>query len=96
LTAAEHAAFSVDRRLVGVRDALAHGRLCTPGRLPLTLYKFGKPDRSGNVPVEHITVVSAQWLGEHKTLAFEMMQKVITCSQARGYSALGSFVDLSP
>jgi hypothetical protein len=82
-------AHSVDRGIVGVRDALAHGRLCSKdeGLFPLTLYKFGKPDKAGTVPIEHVTIITADWLKTGANLASSGMQKVHGCGKVRGYKS---------
>ena len=63
----ERGRYCVNRGLIGVRDALAHGRLISKvgnPDFPLTLYKFGKPDKSAGVPIECIVVVTSNgdWL----------------------------------
>jgi hypothetical protein len=92
LSARERPQFEVDRSLVNVRDAIAHGRLCSPVEgFPLTLYKFGKPDeKTGSVPVEAVISVSDEWLKTNVNLTRGQMEKVVSCANERGYKAFGT------
>ena len=52
----------IDLSLVDLRDALAHGRvMATDGGFPLRLYKFSKPDQSGEVSVTFNTCLTSTW-----------------------------------
>jgi hypothetical protein len=77
--------FSVDRTVVKIRDAIAHGRLTSLSpKFPLTLHKFGKP-KAGLVPIELMEVLSENWLDEKRTLIRDQMEKIRQCAKARGY-----------
>jgi hypothetical protein len=80
--------FSVDCKIVKVRDAIAHGRLTSLSTtFPLTLYKFGKP-RAGVVITELVEVISEKWLDENRQLILDQMKKIPQCAKARGYKSL--------
>jgi hypothetical protein len=88
LSAEETASHSIEGNLVSVRDSLAHGRLCGKEKLfPLTLYKFGKPDKDGNVPIEHVTPITAEWLDTNVKRVLGAIQNVHQCAKARGYKS---------
>jgi hypothetical protein len=75
----------VDRVLVDVRNAFAHGRLLSVGDVyPATLYKFGIA-RNGSVPIECQLVLSQDWLAHMKLRIRGEQDKVIRCFKARGF-----------
>jgi hypothetical protein len=77
--------FLVDKDVVKIRDAIAHGRLLTNDpNYPLTLYKFGKPS-NGRVRVERIDAISERWLNEKKNFVFAQMTKIHNCGKSRNY-----------
>jgi hypothetical protein len=91
LSAAELPLYSVDSSVVQARDALAHGRLCAPiEAFPLTLWRFGKPDKSGIVPVEQVAELSIKWFEKWRTLTREQMDRVSACAVARGHKSLSA------
>lgn len=56
----------VDRSLVRLRDALAHGRkYARKPELPFKLIKFGKP-ANNQVQVEFVATVSTEWLVDQR------------------------------
>ncbi len=80
--------FSVDRSVVKIRDAIAHGRMTSlSATFPLTLHKFGKP-KAGLVPIELMEVISEKWLDENRQLIRDQMEKIPQCAKARGYKSL--------
>ena len=88
LTSPQSQLYSVDPRIVQVRDALAHGRLCAMApEFPLTLWRFGKP-RRGMVPIEQVVKLSTQWLDVQRTLILDQMARVYQCAEARGYKSV--------
>ncbi len=77
--------FSVDRSVVKIRDAIAHGRLISLSEtFPLTLHKFGKP-KAGMVTIELVEVISEKWLDENRKLIRDQMDKIPQCTKERGY-----------
>ncbi|HEY8007680.1 MAG TPA: hypothetical protein VIE66_13010 [Methylocella sp.] len=80
--------FSIDRSVVKIRDAIAHGRLTSLATtFPLTLHKFGKP-KAGVVTIELVEVISEKWLSENRQLIFDQMGKIQRCARARNYHSL--------
>jgi hypothetical protein len=77
---------NVDRTLVDIRDALAHGRVSAPAESErLRLIKYGRPS-NGRVRVEFNVEMSGAWLIEQKRRVFEAMiavHTVITSETAR-------------
>lgn len=67
----------VDETTVKLRDAFAHGRVLglapTP---PFHLYKFGRPSRSRQVTVEHVTALTESELAGYIRHLFEQIKKV--------------------
>lgn len=84
LTDAEKLKFTVDKTVVDVRDAIAHGRLVTPTEgFPATLWKFGKL-KDGRVPATNITL-SKNWLVKTSNHIDAQRGKVLECFKSRGY-----------
>jgi len=82
-------AYSVDPVIVKVRDAIAHGRLTSvSARFPLTLYKFGKPDKMGVVPIELVEEISETWLDQNRQRIFDDIEKISNCARARSFGSL--------
>jgi hypothetical protein len=88
LTDIESPRYAVDKTIVTVRDALAHGRLLaqTPSP-PLTLFKFGRPKKR-IVPVESVDVLTEEWLRAKTALTYDQVTKVAECAKARGHQWL--------
>jgi hypothetical protein len=77
--------FKVDRKVVDIRDAFAHGRLLSVGDIfPATLYKFGV-SQNGEVPVQFQQVLTTDWLDRTKLMLRDEQLKVVNCHKARGY-----------
>jgi hypothetical protein len=75
----------VDRILVDIRNAFAHGRLLSVGDVyPATLYKFGIA-KDGSVPIECQLVLSSEWFAHMKLRIRGEQDKVIKCFKARGF-----------
>lgn len=68
----------IDRNpLVTLRDALAHGKpLSDKKEFPLTLIKFSKPDKAGQVTVEGIYLMTVEWFQEQIDLVQFALKKV--------------------
>jgi hypothetical protein len=79
--------YTVDRGIVQIRDAFAHGRLVTRNNFPATLWKFGRA-KSGNVPIEFSVVLTEEWLVKTNNSIVREKDRVIGCSKARGYVGL--------
>jgi hypothetical protein len=82
--------FSVDRAVVRIRDALAHGRLYARGSEPAPpyeLWKFARP-KDGKVQVEFAESLTEDWLKEKWLLIDGQSQKVMDCAKGRGYKRL--------
>jgi hypothetical protein len=90
LTETEKKNFAVDRMVVDIRDAIAHGRLLTSTskeQLPFRLWKFGRPN-NGRVPVEFCEQLTAEWLRQTSGMIDRQRQKVVDCFKARRYQGL--------
>ena len=79
--------FSVDREIVDVRDAIAHGRLVTPDVFPATLLKFSKA-RGGHVRVDFSKLLTREWLVATSNKIDKEREKVLNLFKARGYKGL--------
>src|SRR5665213_103137 len=77
--------FKVDRSVVDIRDAFAHGRLLSVGNVyPATLYKFGV-SRNGRVPIVFQEVLTVEWLNRKKLMVRDEQMKVVNCHKKHGY-----------
>jgi hypothetical protein len=80
--------FEVDRQVVTIRDALAHGRLLAILRQPpYRLWKFGR-GKNGRVPVEFSEELTVDWLRGKSDMIFKEKEKVLSCFHTRGYRGL--------
>jgi hypothetical protein len=80
--------FKVDRQVVEIRDAIAHGRLlATEQQPPFRLWKFGRP-KKGRVPVQFCEELNEQWLTATRNMIDSQRQNVVDCFIARGYKGL--------
>jgi hypothetical protein len=87
LTDTEKLRFTVDKSVVDVRDAIAHGRLVTPTEgFPATLWRFGKP-KDGRVPASNITLTK-DWLLRTSDNIDAQRGKVLECFKSRSYEGL--------
>jgi len=85
LLLASEVEFRVDRSVVDVRDAFAHGRLLSVGDVyPATLYKFSIA-QGGKVAIEFQNVLTKEWLNSTKLMIRDEQMKVVKCYKARGY-----------
>ena len=87
LKAEERIAYAVDRLIVRIRDAFAHGRLVTTTDFPVTLWKFGRPI-GGKVPIEFSETLTEKWLKEANALLAVQRDRIVACAAARGYKGL--------
>jgi hypothetical protein len=55
---------------------------------PFELWKFGRANSDGKMPVEFSEVLTAEWLKEKWLLIDAECKKVVECSKARGYKRL--------
>jgi hypothetical protein len=71
---------AVDRTVVDLRDALAHGRLlaATPRR-PVRLFRFSKPE-SGQVEVLLAVDLTDKWFSRQRRRLYLELQKVSKAS----------------
>jgi hypothetical protein len=77
---------TIDRRVIDMRDALAHGRLTSPSPEVFgtsRLIKFGRPKNS-RTRVAFSEVVTLEWLKEQTSFVYEQMMAVLNCSAAAG------------
>ena len=87
LTEAEKTKFTVDKSVVAVRDAIAHGRLVTPKEsFPAILWKFDRP-KDDKVPASSTTLTKA-WLVKASNNIYAQKEKVVQCFKDRGYEGL--------
>jgi hypothetical protein len=79
--------FEVDRQVVVIRDALAHGRLLTSEALPYRLWKFERP-KLGRVKIDFCEELTVEWLKGKSDMIDRQRQKVLDCFKSRGYQGL--------
>ncbi|MCK9418707.1 MAG: hypothetical protein M0R70_04925 [Nitrospirae bacterium] len=66
----------IDKKLVAIRDAIAHGRVFSDSRnLPMKLLKFDKP-RQGAVTVTFAATMDHGWFADKAVRLYEEIQKV--------------------
>jgi 3-oxoacyl-[acyl-carrier-protein] synthase III len=87
LTAEEAHRFKVDRQIVHIRDAFAHGRLVTEKEFPVTLWKFGRA-KNGKVAIEFSETLTEEWLKNANKLLVTQRDRIVECAKARGYKGL--------
>ena len=81
--------FQVDRRVVSVRDALAHGRLMAAADFfPLTLYRFAKP-ANGAVSLLSSETLTECWFASQSALIRSHLKRIVDCSMKRKYPSIG-------
>jgi hypothetical protein len=88
LSVEERRLYEVDREIVRIRDAFAHGRVLTREGFPVTLWKFGKA-KDGKVPIEFCETLTEDWLTRANELLTLQYSRIVTCAQARGYDGFG-------
>jgi hypothetical protein len=79
--------YKVDKEVVRIRNAFAHGRLVTPDEIPAHLWKFGR-SKNGHVEVEFCEELTPEWLKSKWLMIDRERQKVVDCFKARGYEGL--------
>ena len=79
--------FSVERSLVDVRDAIAHGRLVTSDVFPATLWKFSK-EKNGHVQIDFSEVLTREWLVAMRNKVDKEREKVLNLFKVRNYTGL--------
>ncbi len=79
--------FKVDRQVVTIRDAIAHGRLLTDDTLPYRLWKFGKK-LNGRIIIESCEELTLDWLKAKSEMIYREKEKVVDCFKARSYEGL--------
>lgn len=80
--------YGVDRQIVRIRDAFAHGRIVTREAFPVTLWKFGKP-KDGKVPIDFSETLTENWLIGANSLLNRQGRNITACALARGYEGFG-------
>jgi hypothetical protein len=83
--------FAVDREVVTIRNAFAHGRLLTDTSAqepPYRLWKFGGA-KNGRVPIEFCELLTLDWLTSKSSMIEKQKEKVVNCFKGRGYKGLG-------
>lgn len=83
--------YAIDESVLLLRDALAHGRLFVRGndpKPPFELWKFGKANSEGKMPVEFSETLTQDWLKLKWLMVEKEAQKIIECSKSRGYKRL--------
>jgi hypothetical protein len=79
--------FKVDKDVVRIRNAFAHGRLLTTSELPARLWNFGR-SKKGRVLVEFSEELTVEWLKSTSRMIDGERQKVVDCFKSRGYRGL--------
>jgi hypothetical protein len=78
--------YEVDPEIVGIRDAIAHGRAVGIQGV-FTLYKFGRPNHVGMVPVEFSQELDHVWVNDTLKNTDAFLENIKECSLSRGYRA---------
>jgi hypothetical protein len=87
LTPEEKSNYTVDRQIVHIRDAFAHGRLVTVDAFPVTLWKFGRA-KDGKAPIEFSETLTEKWLSDANSLLVKQRDRIVACAATRGYKGL--------
>jgi hypothetical protein len=83
--------YRIDPTVVDIRDALAHGRIASAiDAFPVTLFKFGKKDAAGNIPVERVDVLNESWFSDKRALLGKQIDAVLACSKGRSCTSIKS------
>ena len=81
--------FTLDDKIIDLRNAFAHGRLFTDfERFPARLWKFGNKNGNGKIDVEFCELLSPEWLLKNHNFAAREYGKVISCFKKRNYKGL--------
>lgn len=86
LDAAEHK-FAVNKDVIRIRNAFAHGRLLTSTEIPARLWNFTR-SKNGRMKIEFSEELSAEWLKSTWLSIDGERQKVVDCFKARRYEGL--------
>jgi hypothetical protein len=84
---ANEAKYAVDKDMVRIRNAVAHGRLLTASEIPARLYNF-IGSKKGHMEIEFNEELTADWLKATWLRIDSERQKVVDCFKARGYKGL--------
>ena len=76
--------YHVDKFVVSLRDAVAHGRVFTLDRFPLRLLKFDKPQKNGNVAIVFDQLMDEDWFKKNVSLVREQIEKVVAMANSSG------------
>lgn len=79
--------YAVDKDVIRIRNAFAHGRILTTTEIPARLWNF-IGSRKGHMEIEFSEEMTAEWL---KSTSFKIeaeKQKVVDCFKARSYVGL--------
>lgn len=82
---------TISKDIIGVRDALAHGRVFTLLKDDKrTLFKFSKPDRTSAriVRLDYISRLDAKWYESTIEQTIDCIAKVADAAAAHGYKIL--------
>lgn len=82
IVSTNHPQLCVDPSIIGIRDALAHGRLSAAApNPPLLLVKFSKP-ANGSVTVTSAELMDEAWLTSETTSVRNELDKVVEAGRA--------------
>lgn len=79
--------FAVNKEVVTIRNAFAHGRLLTVGELPGRLWNFSGSEH-GHVAVEFSEELTVEWMKKTAAMIEAEKNKVLDCFKTRGYQGL--------
>jgi hypothetical protein len=85
--AQEEKQFEVDKEVIHIRNAIAHGRVVTTKELPFRLWKFGA-HKKGEVEIDFCEELTLDWLKSKSALIDREKEKVIDCFNARDFEGL--------
>ncbi|MFT4120560.1 hypothetical protein [Bradyrhizobium sp.] len=81
--------FTLDKKIVDLRNAFAHGRLFTDfEKFPARLWKFGTKNSNGKILVEFSELLTPEWLLKNHNFAAREYGKVLRCFKRRKYKGL--------
>jgi hypothetical protein len=79
----------IDKTVVEIRDMIAHGRVSGKNpEPPYQLIKFGRPNKRGMIPVEHVVITDSRWLSTSTNLVLGQIQKITKASNQLGQNIL--------
>jgi hypothetical protein len=80
--------FQIDRSVVAIRDAIAHGRVISNApEPPIRLFKFNRP-RNGVVTLAFDQLLDEKWFADSRELVSREVHKVVDMSRHRGFKSL--------